>query len=60
MATNLNYAQFTVLEQNAESYATLEDIKQKLDYSAIKLLSISQDPLIDSSVLDSSGSYSVQ
>jgi hypothetical protein len=59
MATNLNYAQFTVLEQDAESYATLESIKQTLEYPAIKLLSISLDPLIDSSVLDGSGAYTV-
>ena len=53
-------AELEVSSQDSEELATLESIKQKLEYAANKRLTISLDPLIDPSLLAGSEAYTIE
>jgi hypothetical protein len=51
--------EFSLMDEDSEQFANLQTIKQNLEYSANKLLSVSPDPLIDPSLLAGSEAYNI-
>jgi hypothetical protein len=55
----LGTLEFALSDEDSEQFANLQTIKQNLEYSANKLLSVSPDPLIDPSLLAGSEAYNI-